>query len=136
MPAMHLISVDFPAPLSPTSAITSPARTSKSTSVRAWTEPKLFVIPFITRSGAGARAVSGGVAADGRSGATVIGEVSQKAQCARRRGRRLAQRACRLAVLRVLARAHVRLLEEAVREQQLPVVLRDRLRRQEHRRHV
>ena len=40
---MHLISVDLPAPLSPTSAMTSPARTSKSTSVRAWTEPKLFV---------------------------------------------------------------------------------------------
>ena len=35
IPATHLISVDLPAPLSPTSAITSPARTSKSTSVSA-----------------------------------------------------------------------------------------------------
>ena len=32
IPATHLISVDLPAPLSPTSAITSPGRTSKSTS--------------------------------------------------------------------------------------------------------
>ena len=40
MPATHLISVDLPAPLSPTSAMTSPARTSKSTSVSACTEPK------------------------------------------------------------------------------------------------
>src|SRR3954454_20261147 len=40
VPATHLISVDLPAPLSPTSAITSPWRTSKSTSVSARTEPK------------------------------------------------------------------------------------------------
>src|SRR5919197_5718862 len=39
MPAMHLIRVVFPAPLSPTRAITSPSRTSKSTSVSACTEP-------------------------------------------------------------------------------------------------
>src|SRR5207248_10931484 len=44
IPALHLISVDFPAPLSPTSAITSPARTSKSTPLRASTEPKLLNI--------------------------------------------------------------------------------------------
>src|SRR5436853_7860255 len=42
MPATDLISVDFPAPLSPTSAITSPSRTSKSTSRSASTEPKCF----------------------------------------------------------------------------------------------
>ena len=51
MPAMHLMSVDLPAPLSPTSAITSPARTSKSTSVSAWTEPKRFDSSRISRSG-------------------------------------------------------------------------------------
>ena len=34
-PEMHLISVDLPAPLSPTSATTSPGTTSKSTSVSA-----------------------------------------------------------------------------------------------------
>src|SRR5437868_12766206 len=45
MPATHLISVDLPAPLSPTSAITSPSRTSKSTSVSACTDPNDFEIP-------------------------------------------------------------------------------------------
>src|SRR5437868_1828509 len=52
MPAMHLISVDLPAPLSPTSAITSPARTSKSTSLSAWTEPKLLEMPRNSSVGA------------------------------------------------------------------------------------
>src|SRR5437588_234059 len=51
MPATHLISVDLPAPLSPTSAITSPFRTSKSTSVSACTEPKDFETPRSSRSG-------------------------------------------------------------------------------------
>ena len=50
-PAMHLISVDLPAPLSPTSAITSPRRTSKSTSVSAWTEPNDLVTPRSSRRG-------------------------------------------------------------------------------------
>src|SRR5207248_229790 len=45
MPATHLINVDLPAPLSPTSAITSPSRTSKSTSCSACTDPKLFETP-------------------------------------------------------------------------------------------
>src|SRR5437764_914003 len=54
MPATDLISVDFPAPLSPTSAITSPSRTSKSTSARAWTEPNDFEIPRSSRIGAAA----------------------------------------------------------------------------------
>src|SRR3954449_3346980 len=52
MPATHLISVDLPAPLSPTSAMTSPARTSKSTSVSACTEPKFFDTPRSSRRGA------------------------------------------------------------------------------------
>jgi hypothetical protein len=46
-----LTSVDLPAPLSPTSAITSPARTSKSTSSSACTEPNVFVMPCSWRSG-------------------------------------------------------------------------------------
>src|SRR5437762_12313624 len=46
MPATHLISVDLPAPLSPTSAITCPASTWKSTSLRARTAPKLLSTPF------------------------------------------------------------------------------------------
>jgi hypothetical protein len=51
VPAMHLTSVDLPAPLSPTSAITSPGLTSKSTSVNACTEPKDLVMPRSSRSG-------------------------------------------------------------------------------------
>src|SRR5579884_4364797 len=51
MPAIDLISVDLPAPLSPTSAITSPARTSKSAPRRACTEPNDFVTPRSSRSG-------------------------------------------------------------------------------------
>ena len=39
-PLMHLISVDLPAPLSPSSASTSPASTSRSTSSSAVTAPK------------------------------------------------------------------------------------------------
>src|SRR3954462_3486526 len=46
---MALISVDLPAPLSPTKAVTSPVGTSRSTSVRACTGPKLLVI-FSRRS--------------------------------------------------------------------------------------
>ena len=45
MPAMVFTSVDFPAPLSPTRATTSPGRTSKSTSLSAWTGPKLLLTP-------------------------------------------------------------------------------------------
>src|SRR5712691_611406 len=51
VPATHLISVDLPAPLSPTSAITSPARTSKSTSDSACTEPNDLVMSRSSRSG-------------------------------------------------------------------------------------
>ena len=48
---MHLISVDLPAPLSPTRAITSPGETWKSTSNNAWTAPKLFETPCSSRTG-------------------------------------------------------------------------------------
>src|SRR5918996_1205533 len=57
MPAMHLISVDLPAPLSPTSAMTSPERTSKSTSASACTEPNVFERSRISRSGVSLTAV-------------------------------------------------------------------------------
>src|SRR4051794_29937329 len=50
--------VDLPAPLSPTSATTSPAWTSKSTSVRASTAPNRFVTPLISRSGRSEAAVA------------------------------------------------------------------------------
>src|SRR6478672_9690244 len=55
---MHLIRVDLPAPLSPTSAITSPARTSKSTSLSASTEPNVLVMPRSSRSGCSVNGVS------------------------------------------------------------------------------
>jgi len=45
IPAMVLISVDLPAPLSPMSASTSPALTSRSTFCIAWTGPKCFESP-------------------------------------------------------------------------------------------
>src|SRR5581483_3275271 len=51
VPAMHLISFALPAPLSPTSAMPSPFRTSKSTSVRACTDPNDFVMFRSSRSG-------------------------------------------------------------------------------------
>src|SRR6266487_3882388 len=50
MPATHLIKVDFPAPLSPTSAITSPFWTSKSTFESACTEPYDLEMPRSWRS--------------------------------------------------------------------------------------
>ena len=42
---MHLINVLFPAPLSPTRAVTFPAYTSRSTSFRTWTGPKDLLTP-------------------------------------------------------------------------------------------
>src|SRR3954451_23972501 len=51
MPAMHLIRVDLPAPLSPTSAVTSPARTVKSTPLSASTAPKCLRTPCSWSSG-------------------------------------------------------------------------------------
>src|SRR5919107_4977986 len=51
MPEIALIRVDLPAPLSPTRATTSPAPTSKSTSVSARTAPKLLLTPFSSSRG-------------------------------------------------------------------------------------
>src|SRR5258708_8281109 len=58
MPEIALINVDLPAPLSPTSATTSPAWTSKSTSVRASTAPNRLVTPLTSRSGRSGAAVT------------------------------------------------------------------------------
>src|SRR5215212_5592778 len=52
MPAMVLIRVDLPAPLSPTSAVTLPAWAAKSTSVSAWTAPKRLLTPRSSSRGA------------------------------------------------------------------------------------
>src|SRR5213078_3300496 len=49
---MHLTSVDLPAPLSPTSAVTSPACAVKSTSRRTCTGPKLLLMPRSSSRGA------------------------------------------------------------------------------------
>ena len=43
-PARIFISVDLPAPFSPNSAVTAPARISKSTPRKAWVPPYVFVI--------------------------------------------------------------------------------------------
>src|SRR5712691_12283836 len=45
MPAMHLVSTDFPAPLAPANAVTCPAGRSRSTFVSAWTGPKCLSRP-------------------------------------------------------------------------------------------
>src|SRR3954452_3967823 len=50
-PEMTFTSVDFPAPLSPTRATTSPGITSISASVRACTAPKRFEMPLNERTG-------------------------------------------------------------------------------------
>src|SRR4051794_12361932 len=55
IPAMHFTRVDLPAPLSPTSAVTSPGYTARSTSRRTWTGPKLLLTPRISRIGSGTR---------------------------------------------------------------------------------
>src|ERR1700728_4151513 len=51
IPAMVLISVDLPAPLSPTRAVTSPFGMSRLMSVRACTGPKLLLTPRSRSSG-------------------------------------------------------------------------------------
>src|SRR4051794_26083125 len=60
MPAMPLMSVLLPAPLSPTSAVTLPAETSRSTPRSTWTAPKLLLMP---------RSCSSGPLVDGGGGA-------------------------------------------------------------------
>src|SRR4051794_29422462 len=57
IPAIALIRVDLPAPLSPTRATPSPAWTSKSTSVSASTAPNRLVTPLSSRSGRSGAAV-------------------------------------------------------------------------------
>src|SRR3954465_3453075 len=114
MPAMHLMSVDFPAPLSPTSAITSPSRTSRSTSVSACTDPNDLKTPRSSR-----RSLS--------LTSRFISYRDDEGDPFRGRLRRMTP--LLLAVLGVVAVADVALLEEARREQQLVVRLRDRLRR-------
>src|SRR4029078_2204973 len=124
VPAMHLISVDLPAPLSPTSAIPSPFSTSKSTSVRACTDPNDFVMLRSWRSGvsvvftvAVSYHITGGGARSGR-----LHLVTAPAD--------------RLAVVLELADAHVLLRDELVRVELVDVALRDPGDRKRDRRHL
>src|SRR5579864_1826529 len=120
VPATHFTSVDFPAPLSPTSAITSPLRTSKSTSVRACTDPNDFVMFRRWRRGVSA---------------TVGSFPTTETAEAPRKGRlRRVQLNGLLAVLLVLADAHLALRQEMVREEAGVVRLRDPHNRKRQRR--
>src|SRR4051794_13825555 len=56
MPLTHFTRVDLPAPLSPTSAVTSPGWTQSSTSRRTCTGPKLLSIPRTSSRGVAATA--------------------------------------------------------------------------------
>src|SRR6476646_8288279 len=118
MPATHLINVDLPAPLSPTSAITSPARTSKSTPRSACTEPKLLLTAFSSRfAGAGVADIRGFVSRPGRY---------ERAPAVMKR--------VLVAVLRVDPGADLALLQEPFREEELVVLLGDPHRSEQDRR--
>src|SRR5919107_536987 len=99
IPAMHLIGVALPAPLSPTRAMTSPAATRKSTWYSAWTAPNRFETPRSSRTGWLSFMRSD---------------------------------TCLVAQGRVLAGAHVLLLQEAVLERHVDVLLGDRLGLEQH----
>src|SRR5690349_10242368 len=118
MPAMHLMSVDLPAPLSPTRAMTSPVRTSKSTSVNACTDPNVFVRSRISRSGV---SLTSGRPYEGRA-----------VEACREHASTLF--GCLLAVLLVRPGAHLAPLQELVREEPGVVRLGDRGHRDEVRR--
>src|SRR5262245_34808946 len=59
MPAMHLVSTDFPAPLSPQRPVTCPAGRSRSTSVSACTGPKCLSRPRTLSRGSSAACALG-----------------------------------------------------------------------------
>src|SRR5436309_8127141 len=128
MPAMHLISVVFPAPLSPTSAVTSPARTTKSTSCSTWTGPKLLFTPRSCRIGS----VNVCLLPAGRSCAGAAVGAAAPAH----------ERLCRVTSGRLDAElvagglerrdADLRGLHGTVVDHLLDVVLRDQLRREQH----
>src|SRR5262245_18759322 len=112
MPATHLIRVDLPAPLSPTSAITSPLRTSKPTSVVACTEPNDLETPRSSSSGASLmrRDSYHRTSRGARVGASAVLHCVPEDS---------------LAVLLVVAAADLGLLEESTLGEDLPVRLVD-----------
>ena len=77
MPAMPLIRVLLPAPLSPTSAVTWPARTSRSTPRSTWTAPKLFWMLRRLSSGVVASAPGEGARASAVMGVLSVGAGSR-----------------------------------------------------------
>src|SRR3954447_18272532 len=107
--------VDLPAPLSPTSAITSPSLTSKSASRRAWTEPKFFETPRSSSVGGEAAFTGGFYHGGGAPGSASTGKVFLAAE------------------LLVLADADLAPLQEAFGEEKLVVRLRDPDRLQQDR---
>src|SRR5947207_8098244 len=116
---MHLIRVDLPAPLSPTRAITSPSRTSKSTSVNACTEPNDLEIRRSSRSGVSL---------------TVANFLPHHRWRRPMKGASHMRHEPLLAELRELADADVALLEELVPEEPRVIGLRNRDDRQLDRR--
>src|SRR4051794_40628548 len=117
IPAIAFTSVDLPAPLSPTRATTSPARTAKSTPWSACTGPKRLLTP-----------------SSERIGAPLSGLIAVSARVASSRSRLLdpGRRAGALE----LPLAEVGGLDVAALHDALDVVLQDRDRRQDHRRHL
>src|SRR5207342_2038367 len=82
MPAMHFTSTDLPAPLSPRRAVTSPARTSRSTLVRACTGPNAFEIPCRRSSGWGAVSALTRPEPRGAAGAAPCGGAARRSRLA------------------------------------------------------
>src|SRR3954447_4731186 len=120
IPATDLMRVDLPAPLSPTSDITSPSRTSKSTSVSACTDPNDFDTP--RSSSVGAAAIRGFLPPSADLGRRDVARTPRLPAFMRLR-----------AVLLVDPDADLALLHEALPEQERVVRLRDPDRRQQDR---
>src|SRR6476620_5632845 len=119
---MHLIMVDLPAPLSPTSAMISPARTSKSTSVRACTDPNDFVMFRSWRSGVAVMVAGRGFLPQNERRYQTDGGARQGASASFGPATSSAG-VYVLAVLLVLADADVALLDELVRVELVDVGL-------------
>src|SRR4051812_43489556 len=124
MPAIVLISVDFPAPLSPTSAMISPRRTSRSTSLRAWTEPNDLEMSRSSRMGG---------SADISSSETAVGRKTRPQDARSGRPVGAPTTLVVLAELLELPDADVALLEEAGGVDLPPVRLVERNRRDDER---
>src|SRR5690242_8158056 len=126
IPATHLTSVDFPAPLSPTSAVTSPARTEKSTSCSTWTAPKLLLTLFSCRSTPASSPVVRGPGAVGGSSTAHRARIGPRSLSADVDAELLAGVGQR-------ADADLRRLDLALVDHGLDVLLGDRLRGEQHR---